>query len=125
MGMCADIVAIGPFSQDIIEYLEYPPNSYLSTRPGTPVIIELFGILEGSSQSRAFAKTLGITDPWDFNQHKIDPSKINLPELCELLAHIDIEELYRSEITDSYLSDIRALEKLKSRGFDFYFRPNG
>jgi len=116
MGMCADIVALGPFSPDITQYLEYPPDFYCSTRSGATVVVTLFGISEGSSASRHFASCLGITDPWDFNQHTIDPDKIDVEALRGFLQSMPEEE---------YSKDLDKLLVLRMHGFQFIFRPNG
>lgn len=62
MGMSADILAVGPYSDDIADALEYPREMYAQTKPGVPVVTSLFGMF-GSSMSREFASHLGITDP--------------------------------------------------------------
>jgi hypothetical protein len=117
MGMCADIVALGPFSPDISQCLEYPPDLYRSTRSGATVVVTLFGITEGSSASRQFASCLGITDPWDFNQHTIDSSKIDVDASREFLQSISGGQ--------EYARDFDKLLALRTRGFQFIFRPNG
>lgn len=116
MGMCAKILALGKFSADLIPYLEYPANFYQHTQDGAPVVRFLFGIIEGSSLSREFAKCFGIDDPWDFNQHRIDASKTNLEQLRELFAR---------DKTDERRRDIEAFEVFRGKGYEFYFLPNG
>ena len=81
MGMFAEILAIGGFKPELAPRLEYPVGYYAGTEPGTIVIRTLFGIHEGSSASRRFAQFLGIDDPWDFNQHKIDAQRIDFDGL--------------------------------------------
>jgi hypothetical protein len=76
-----------------------------------------FGITHGSTASRAFASYLGITDPWDFNQHKLVPSNVDVDGLRAFL-----ETLQGSE---ELMSDLEAFLALRDAGFDFYFRPNG
>jgi hypothetical protein len=115
--MSADILAIGPFSADIIDTLEYPDEFYAQTRPGVPVITYLFDYMPGSSTSREFATHLGITDPWDFNQHKIDALRVDLDALRGFL--VGLHE------PDVYLSDLEFFVRLREKHFDFYFRPNG
>jgi hypothetical protein len=77
MGLCAEVLAIGPFSKSIVQHLEYPSEFYANTKEGSPIIEHLFGITEGSSLSSEFAGYLGVTDVWDFNQHKLNPKKFN------------------------------------------------
>lgn len=117
MVMCADILAIGPYNPEITQYLNYPPDYYRSTQPGTLVVAELFGIVEGSGASSKFASCLGIPDPWDFNQHNIDPGKIDVKRLYVLF-----HELSEGE---EYLKQLNALVALRDHGFKFIFRPNG
>ena len=124
MGMLADVLAIGPYSPDIAKYLPYGHDGvtsgdfqylYRSTLPGKLVVAMLFGISEGSSASRDFAACLGIADTWDFNQHKIDPSKIDLERLQSVLSGLGDGQRY----TD----DLDALIALRAHGFKFFFRP--
>jgi len=114
MGMCAEILAIGPFHPDLVKHLEYSEEMYQNTKISTPVVVSLFGIVEGSSLSREFAALLGLTDPWDFNQHKIDKEKVNRKGLMDFVeAHSD------------YARDLEALLVFVEHDFDFYFLPNG
>lgn len=112
--MCAQILAIGPFSADIASYLSYPADMYGKTRNGTVVTHFLFGILEGATLSRRFAALLGIADPWDFNQHHIDPSAIDFVGLNEF-----------ADEYPEYSHDVEAFDILRAAGFAFHFRPEG
>ena len=119
MGMLANILAIGPFSHDIADTLEYPAEFYASTRPGAPVIAYLFyGRMTGNTASSQFAAYLGITDPWDFNQHKVDPAWVDVDGLCSFL-----DGFYEDE--NSLRGDSQSFLRLWEKRFDFYFRPNG
>lgn len=120
MSLCADLVAWGPYSPEIARYLEYPPEFYRSTRPGALVVTELtelFGITEGTSASIEFAACFGITDVWDFNQHQIDPNRIDLDRLRTVLGGL--------EYADEYVRHVDVLLALRASGFKFMFRPNG
>ncbi len=66
MSLCADIVAWGPYNPEIAKFLEYRPEAYSSTVPGSLVVAELFGIVEGTVASKQFASCFGISDVWDF-----------------------------------------------------------
>ena len=114
MGMCAEVIAIGPFSAEVADVLDYRPELYAKTATGATISRRLFGILEGSSVSTEFATYLGISDPWDFNQHKIDKSKIDFAGLKEFGAAYD-----------SYADEIEILEALAKFGFELHFRPEG
>jgi len=37
MGMCAEIAAVGPFSGDLVQHLEYGPEFYRGTRDGAVI----------------------------------------------------------------------------------------
>ena len=114
MGMSAELIAIGPYSEEISEFLDYRGNFYSKTQPGAIVTRRLFGIVQGSTLSREFAALLGISDPWDFNQHKV------------LLSRLDSEGLKRFfEIYSDHAQDYKAFEALRCAGFEFHFRPEG
>jgi len=117
MGMSAEILAIGPFSVDIADALEYPAEHYARTRPGVTVFAYLFSVMPGSSTSRSFAEKLGIDDAWDFNQHKIDPAGVDLEGLRAFLCTL--------QDSADYLRDIPRFVRLREKKFDFFFRPNG
>jgi hypothetical protein len=117
MGMAADLIAIGPFSSEVAPFLEYPSERYRHTREGTPVIRQLFGITHGSNASTAFAACLGISDPWDFNQHKIVSANVDLSGLRDFFATLQDGE--------EFLPELEVFVALRAHGFDFFFRPNG
>lgn len=114
MGMCAEIIAIGPFSRAIAGILDYPSARYAATREGAIVSRRIFGISEGSTVSREFAACLGISDAWDFNQHRIDNAKIDFDGLKRF-----------GETYDDYADEIDILEVLVKSGFELHFRPEG
>lgn len=114
MGMCAEIIAIGPFSRSIVEFLDYRTDLYAKTAVGSMISCRLFGISEGSTLSRTFAELLGIKDAWDFNQHKIENGKIDFVGLKKFV-----------EVYDHYADDVLALEALVNSGFELHFRPEG
>ena len=114
MGMYAEVICIGPFSKDIAQYLEYNEERYTDTLEGAIISVTLFGVSEGNTLSRELAVTLGISDAWDFNQHKIDKNAINFTAL-ELFV----------ETNSIYAKDANALEVLSKNGFEFHFVPNG
>lgn len=114
MGMCADIIAIGPFSTNIVDVLQYSNDFYKNVKEGSIITEQLFGIMEGSTLSTEFALLLGITNPWDFNQHKIVYENINVEGLKNF-----------AEQYSDYNEDVYKLLKLKDYGFEFHFRPEG
>lgn len=114
MGMCAQIIAIGPFSRVVAEFLDYRSDLYSATMDGAIVSRRLFGISEGSTVSREFAGYLGISDVWDFNQHRIDNAKIDFIALRRF-----------GETYVDYADEIEILEVLVRSGFELHFRPEG
>ena len=119
MGMFAEVLAIGGFRPELAPWMEYPEGYYANTDTGTMVVRRLFGIVEGSSSSREFARLLGIDDPWDFNQHKIEPERIDFAALKHHLESLSEWE------SGHYPADLEALKALSRAGFDLYFLPNG
>ncbi len=114
MGMCAEIIAIGPFTRAIAELLDYRSELYATTAEGAIISRRLFGIVEGSTVSRMFATHLGINDTWDFNQHKVDNTKIDFVGLRGFVQQYD-----------SYADEVAILEALANAGFELHFRPEG
>jgi hypothetical protein len=117
MGLDANVFAWGPFAPEIASYLLYPAVFYSRTAPGTLVITELFDSFSGTGASKKLAACLGISNAWDFNQHKIDPEKIDAQALRALFKTLEYEE--------DNLKDLEALLALRAGGFQFVFRPNG
>ena len=117
MGMSADVIAIGPFSEDIADVLGYPAEDYARTRPGVRVVTCLFAEgMSGTTTSRMLAERLGIDDPWDFNQHEFDPAGVDLDGLRAFLGAM--------EYAEDYLPDIDRFRRLRDKGFAFFLRPN-
>jgi hypothetical protein len=114
MGMCAEIIAIGPYTKSIAGFLDYSAERYDATREGSVISRRLFGINEGSTLSREFAAHLGISDPWDFNQHKITNADIDFIGL-KAFGHM----------YNQYADEIKIFEMLVKVGFEFHFRPEG
>ncbi len=117
MVLCVGVLAIGPFKRDLVSHYEYPESRYSTTQDGAPVVRELFGIVEGTRAGTEFAQHLGISDPWDFNQHRICPERIDFAALELLLAPF--------EHAEDYLRDLEALQAFASAGYDLYFLPHG
>lgn len=114
MGMCAEIICIGPYSESVSECMEYGSEYYASTINGAIISRTLFGITEGSALSRDFSLFMGINDVWDFNQHKIDCRKIDVEGLREFACRYS-----------HYDEDVDALLLFMENGFEFHFCPVG
>ncbi|MBI3437657.1 MAG: hypothetical protein HY054_03210 [Proteobacteria bacterium] len=111
------VLAVGPFRRHLIEHYEYPADRYARTRDGAPIVTILFGITEGTRAGTEVASALGISDVWDFNQHKIDVRKVDFPKLeSTLLSLHDHAE---------YEFDLAALRAFVAEGYELYFIPNG
>ncbi|MCD0169308.1 hypothetical protein [Deinococcus sp. 23YEL01] len=107
MGLDAEVLAIGAFRRDLVEFLEYPADFYKNTRDGATVIVTVFQAVT-SDLSYELASYFGI-DPWDFNSHVLDPEKV------------DVDRLRGSEFSDR----VEAFLALKASRFTFYYLPNG
>ncbi|MEM6972352.1 MAG: hypothetical protein AAF577_06060 [Pseudomonadota bacterium] len=117
MGMYGEVLAVGPFSPALVEHYDFPSRYYVGLDERTTIVTFLFGILEGSSATRDLANGLGITDCWDFNQHRLNPSTVDMPALYDSVARL-------SE-GDSYRHDLKRLEAFLAQDYTCYFMPNG
>jgi hypothetical protein len=107
MGMDAEVIAIGPFSESVVEFLTYPAEDYSKTRPGTTVVDNVFCVESGASgQSHELARLVGA-EVWDFNTHELDPSKVDLAGLAQ-----------RFDGVERFVG-------LAAAGFRSYYLPNG
>jgi len=95
--------------------LEYK-GSYKNTPTGAPVLRELFA-MEGSDSSIKLARLLGISDVWDFDQHKIEARDVDIEGLRAFFGEL--------EFADEMLDNLATFKLLRDDGFDFYFRPIG
>jgi hypothetical protein len=101
------VLAIGPFTPEIADHLDYPADFYKNTRQGVTVITLVFEALT-SQQSYELAECFGV-EAFDFNRHRLDPR----------LAAVDrLRQIFGPEPVAQFLA-------LRERGFDFYYRPNG
>ncbi len=117
MPMCASVTAIGRFSPEIADCLDYPASFYSKTKIGSIVATDVFQIFGGSHASREFAALLGISDPWDFNQHAFDPRQIDADGLRGLFRTFELPE--------DHINDLDRMLRLREHGFQMIFRPNG
>jgi hypothetical protein len=113
MGMDADIIGIGPYSDSIAHLLSYSPAFYMDTKEGAEIITTVY-LAETTASSHALAQAVGV-EPWDFNTHKIDVVNIHTVELVEFLSH---SSMYMEE-------DAGRIFELAKKGFTFFYRPNG
>ncbi|MBZ0185765.1 MAG: hypothetical protein K8F91_05880 [Candidatus Obscuribacterales bacterium] len=106
--MNAEILAIGPFSRELVSHLPFDQKYYENTHEGTKIIISVFDSMPGSSTSRQLAACFNI-DPWDFAHHRLDASKADLSKLADVVG-----ESLKARFVE-----------LIQHGFEFYFVPNG
>lgn len=108
MGMDAELIAIGPFSQAVVEHLDYPKDFYEDTPDGATVITSLFAC-GSSDSSHGLAKAFRV-DSWQFQEHcNLDGRGADLDELRVWFEPDDIVDFLA----------------LRTAGFKFYYRPNG
>jgi len=114
MGMCAEILAVGPYSERVAQVLDYSPDIYARTREGAVITVMLFGMVEGTALSTELAGLFGIADPWNFDEHMVVPERIYIAGLQKLCKRYP-----------DYQRDVHATEVLRNAGFAFHFRPEG
>lgn len=102
----ARLFAVGPFSAKVAEHLPYSARHYKDTAEGRTIVRWLFDCW-GESMSRELADCFEI-DPWDFNDHKVNPWVV------------DIEKLRRL-----FPKDVNDFVALRDAGFTFFFVPHG
>ena len=111
MGLSAELIAIGPFSGQVVPVLEHDAVRYEGTLPGTRVVSSVLQA-GGSSTSREMAAACGV-EAWNFAQHRLDPRFIDL---------IALERVGESLGVEGVANTVRVLEEAR---FEFYFLPNG
>lgn len=110
MGMNGELTGFGPYSNEVAQHLDYPPDHYDGVPDGYLVTTTLFPS-ETSTSTRELAEIVGA-DASQFSAHHINNNKIAWPELHELG-----ERLGRR-------ADTGALAQLLKHGFTILFRPN-
>lgn len=116
MGTDAALVAIGPFSEDVVKYLCYPSECYEDTKQGNTVytIICWMSTTSGSEQ---LAEALGV-EPWNFNQHFLLAEKIDVAKFVAVMKDSRDGNFDLDETMD-------VINTLKGKGFLFIYLPNG
>ncbi|OWQ45660.1 hypothetical protein CDL60_17445 [Roseateles noduli] len=106
MGLDAQLIAIGPFSQDIASALEYGPTAYADVTPGATVVTNVL-VACTSSASHLLAKAFGV-GAMELGKHHLRPETADLA-------------LLRQEFGDN---DVDKFQRLAAHGFQFYYLPN-
>jgi hypothetical protein len=107
MGLDAQVIAIGPFSDDVIAALEYSPERYAGVEQGWIVVTNVFVAPRPSSASYELARAFGV-EAMDLGRHHLDPTAADLQKL---------ESVFGEE-------DVMRFVLLRKHGFNFYYLPN-
>lgn len=117
MGMDAEVIAIGPFSQSLAECgaLGYPEKYYVNCKSGETVIVSGVLQMRTNQGSAALAEALG-TEAWTLNKHVINTKKIDW---------VKVEMVMRDQAAHEASGDLFHMQQLADAGFTFYYLPNG
>jgi hypothetical protein len=106
MGLDAQVIAVGHFSQAVLPALEYAPDLYATVPHGETVITNVFiATSSGGSHSLASAFNVGALE---LGRHVLDADIADLDALTALFGD----------------SDVARFERLRAHGFVFYCLPN-
>lgn len=116
MGMNADLLAIGPFDEDIVKYLDYGPWCYKGIEAGQKVVTTLI-TCRTSESSESLARALGFGS-MDLGQH-----------VMAGLSEAQRKNLVRFMLVDDGVTaadcHVEAVDALSRRaGWTFIYRPN-
>ena len=106
MGLDAQVIGIGPYSQKLVSSLEYPQHFYPDVAEGKTVITHVFEALT-SEQSHSLAESFGVK-AMDLGDHVLKPDSADL---------IQLERVFGSE-------PVQKFQTLQQAGFKFYYLPN-
>jgi hypothetical protein len=106
MGLDAQVIAVGPFSQAVVPAMEYPAEYYTGVIAGATVVTNVFGACT-SEISHKLAHEFGV-GAMELGNHVLYPDKAN---------HTLLLELFGEEDVDRFLLLARC-------GFAFYYLPN-
>lgn len=115
MGMNAEILAIGPFSESVVAAMDYNEESYKDVPPGTIVITTILRC-QTSEQSRMLAHAAGCK-PFDFSTHQINIDNCSRKDLIETMVMSIDDEHVEEEVDKLFL--------LARNGFQLFYMPNG
>ena len=106
MGLDAQVIAIGEFSEKVLPALEYPEDFYTDVLPGQTVIVNVF-IGSTSTESHQLAQAFGV-DAMELGKHHLNPENADLEVLQSIFGKDDVHQFL----------------VLKENGFNFYYLPN-
>jgi hypothetical protein len=106
MGLGAQVIAVGPFSPNVLPALEYGPEFYAAVVPGTTVVSNVF--LAGTSEaSHQLAAAFGV-GAMDLGKHELLPECANYELLVEVFGEQALQQFVL----------------LARSGFRFFYLPN-
>ena len=106
MGLDAQVIAVGHFSQAVLPALEYEPDLYATVPHGTTVITNVFiGATSEGSRSLASAFNVGALE---LGRHVLDADIADLDALAALFGE----------------AEVARFQLLRTQGFVFYYLPN-
>jgi hypothetical protein len=106
MGLDAQVIAIGPFSEELLPAMEYGPRFYADVAAGQTIVVNVF-VASASPSLRELALAFGV-GPMELGKHHLDPNAADLQQL---------KTLFDEKKVNKFLL-------LKARGFEFYYLPN-
>jgi hypothetical protein len=107
MGLDAQVIAIGPFSPEIADSLEYGGQRYADVPNGATVVTTIF-LAATSGESHDLAAAFGV-GALDMGKHHLDAYKADLAKLRDLDSERAVADFLN----------------LREHGFQFYYLPNG
>ena len=103
-GLCATLVALGRYSADVVDLLDYTNDVYAGVPDGTGVL-STFECLD-TAKTELLVKALGLRDVYDIQQHCfISPENFNYTLFKKLGPRIDhpgLDEVVRALVEHQF-----------------------
>lgn len=106
MGLDAEVIAIGPYSEEVLPAMEYGPERYRDVQKGQSVIVHVF-IACTSEESYELAEAFGV-GAFELGKHHLEPEHANIDKLVSRFGQQDVDQF----------------KLLRANGFSFYYLPN-
>lgn len=106
MGLDAEVIAIGPFSQAVLTAMEYGPDFYSTVQEGETVLVHIF-LACTSSASHELAQAFGV-GTMELGNHHLNPFSADIKALESLFGKDDVAQF----------------KLLREHGFNFFYAPN-
>jgi hypothetical protein len=107
MGLDAQVIAIGPYSQAIVASLEYGAQRYADVEQGAIIVTTIF-LAPTSVESHALAEAFGV-GAFEMGKHHLNAHRADLAQLRALCSEGEVADFLN----------------LRQHGFEFYYLPNG